>query len=140
MTIPLPEPRPTPETAEYWRQAALGTLALQRCRRCANVFHYPRSGCPQCGATELDWFAASGQGTLYSYVIVHAADPVYAVETPYAVAVVTLDEGPRLLTRIVDVEQTPAALQLDMPVQVRFERRGAVALPVFTPCPAGDPR
>jgi uncharacterized OB-fold protein len=79
-------------------------------------------------------FRASGRGSLYSYVISHRAPPGSGFEAPYAIAVVELEEGPRMLTNLVDTPQTPEALQLDMPLQVTFERVNQdVALPQFRP-------
>jgi uncharacterized OB-fold protein len=77
-------------------------------------------------------FAASGRATLYSYVIHHR--PVPGFTPPYSIAVVELEEGPRLMTNIVGCPQTPEALVLDMPVQVVFERvNDSITLPFFRP-------
>jgi uncharacterized protein len=73
------------------------------------------------------------RATLYSYVISHRPAPGFAGEGPYAIAVVELDEGVRMMTNIVGTEITPEALELDMPLRVVFERRGDVHLPLFTP-------
>lgn len=132
MTGP-PEPHPTPETARYWELAAEGVLGLQRCRGCASVVHPPRPACPECAQGDLEWFAASGRASLLSYVIVHRPDPAFAERAPYAVVVVELAEGPRMLSNVVGVPQTPEALVLDMPLRVAFEPRGGMSLPVFTP-------
>jgi uncharacterized OB-fold protein len=77
-------------------------------------------------------FRASGRATLYSYVIHHRAAPGFT--PPYAIAVVELEEGPRMMTSIVGCEQTPQALQLDMPLEVVFERiNDDISLPMFRP-------
>ena len=93
--------------------------------------------CPACGSRNVEWFTASGRATLYSYVINHRPAPGFEDETPYAIAVVELEEGPRMMTNIVGLPATPEALELDMPLQVRFEPRGDVSLPVFGPCRPG---
>jgi uncharacterized OB-fold protein len=90
--------------------------------------------CPACGSRIVEWFTASGRATLYSYVINHRPAPGFEDDAPYAIAVVELDEGPRMMTSIVGLPATPEALQLDMPLQVRFEPRGDVSLPVFGTC------
>jgi uncharacterized OB-fold protein len=90
--------------------------------------------CPACGSRNVEWFTASGRATLYSYVINHRPAPGFEDDAPYAIAVVELAEGPRMMTSIVGVPATPEALELDMPLQVRFEPRGDVSLPVFGPC------
>ena len=75
---------------------------------------------------------ASGKGKLYSYVI-HAR-PSPGIAAPYAIAVVELDEGPRMMTNIVGCPQTPEALKLDMPLEVTFEKQtDAISLPMFKP-------
>jgi uncharacterized protein len=73
----------------------------------------------------------SGRGFLYSYVISHLAAPGF--EAPYVIGVVELEEGPRLLTNIVDVPPDPDQLSLDLPVEVVYQRDGDVALPLFRP-------
>jgi uncharacterized OB-fold protein len=136
----LPEPRrqkpvPTPETRHYWEGARAGELRLQRCRSCSKAYFPPRPFCPNCGSADTEIFRASGRATLYSYVIHHR--PMPGFEPPYAIAVVTLEEGPRLMTNIVDCPQTPEALVLDMPLEVRFQKLDdEISLPVFRPAEA----
>ena len=77
-------------------------------------------------------FAATGRGRLYSYVISHVAAPGF--ETPYVIAVVELDEGPRLMSNLVGVATDAAALALDLPLEVVFEPvADAIWLPLFRP-------
>jgi uncharacterized OB-fold protein len=81
-------------------------------------------------------FAASGRASLHSYVINHRAMPNSGFEAPYAIAVVALEEGPRMMTNIVECPQTPEALVLDMPLEVVFESITAeISLPLFRPLP-----
>jgi uncharacterized OB-fold protein len=123
---------PTPETQHYWDGAAAGELRLQRCGDCANVYFPPRPFCPACASRNVAVFAASGKATLYSYLIHHRSVPGFT--PPYAIAVVQLAEGPRLMTSIVECPQTPEALQLDMPLQVAFQKLDdEITLPVFQP-------
>ena len=76
---------------------------------------------------------ASGKGKLYSYIIHHRPAPGFT--PPYSIAVVELDEGPRMMTNVVDCPQTPEALELDMKVEVAFEKLDdKITLPLF--CPA----
>jgi len=126
-----PAPEPTPETQPFWDGTAAGELRLQRCRDCGTAYFYPRPLCPSCGSSTVDWFTASGRGTLYSYTINHRPAPGF--EPPYAIAVVELAEGPRMLANIVGIENTPENLVLDMELRVTFEERGDVMLPQFTP-------
>ena len=111
--MPRPLPEPTPETRHYWEGAREGELRLQRCDACAHVYFPPRPFCPDCGGREVSVFRASGRARLYSYVINHMKAPGF--EPPYAIAVVELDEGPRMMSNILDCPQTPEALVLDMP-------------------------
>ena len=141
MTAPMPSttgpgkavPNPTPETQPYWDGCAAGELRIQRCLDCGQPYFYPRPLCPLCGSANVEWFTASGEATLYSYVINHRPAPGFADEAPYAIAVVQLAEGPRMMTNLVGVPATPEALVLDMPLRVTFEQRGDIALPVFAP-------
>ncbi|MEO2181974.1 MAG: OB-fold domain-containing protein, partial [bacterium] len=92
----------------------------------------PRPFCPACASREVEVFAASGKATLYSYVINHLPHPAF--DGPYAIAVVELREGPRMMTNLVEVEQTPEALLLDMPLEVTFETlTEEISLPYFRP-------
>ena len=128
-----PVPEPTPETQPFWDGCARGELLLQRCRDCGKPYFYPRPVCPACGSTDVEWFRASGRATLYSYVINHRPARGFEVEAPYAIAVVELAEGPRMMTNIVGVPNTPEDLILDMELQVTFEQRGDVTIPQFGP-------
>ena len=126
-------PVPTPETQPYWDGCAAGELRIQRCLDCGKPYFYPRPLCPSCGSGRVEWFTASGQATLYSYVINHRPATGFEDDVPYAIAVVELAEGPRMMTSIRGVPATPEALVLDMPLRVAFEQRGDFWLPVFTP-------
>lgn len=128
----IPVPTPTPETEHFWQGTASGELRLQRCNDCDEVYFPPRPFCPACASTRIEVFAASGKAQLHSYVINHLPHPAF--DGPYSIAVVELAEGPRMLTNIVNVEQTPQALQLDMPLEVIFEPlTDAISLPYFQP-------
>jgi len=126
-------PVPTPETQPYWDGCAAGELRIQRCLDCGKPYFYPRPVCPACGSGRVEWFTASGQATLYSYVINHRPAAGFEDDVPYAIAVVELAEGPRMMTSIRGAPATPEALVLDMALRVAFEQRGDVWLPVFTP-------
>jgi uncharacterized OB-fold protein len=135
--MPAPEPKrvvpvPTPETKPFWQGTRAGELRLQRCDACAHVYFPPRPFCPKCAGRAVSWFAANGRGHLYSYVIHHRPAPGFT--PPYSIAVVELDEGPRMMTNIIDCPQTPEALQLDMRVEVVFKPlTEEIHLPQFRP-------
>ena len=133
----LPAPIPTPETQHFWDGAKLGELRLQRCDDCTHVYFPPRPFCPECGSKAVKVFAASGHATLYSYVINNRPHPAF--NGPYSIAVVTLVEGPRMMTNIINCEQTPEQLQLDMALSVVFEDLSDdIALPYFEPLEASS--
>ncbi len=130
---PLPEP--TPETRHFWEGTKVGELRLQRCDACRHTYFPPRPFCPKCASRNVSVVKASGQATLFSYVIHHRPMPGFT--PPYAIAVVALDEGPRMMTNIVDCPQTLEALQLDMPLEVTFAPQSdAITLPFFKPAAA----
>ena len=128
-----PLPQPTPETQHFWEGCKAGELRLQRCLACAHTYFPPRPFCPACASREVEIFPASGKASLYSYVINHRPRPDFGTE-PHSIAVVTLQEGPRMMTNIVGCPQTPEALQLDMPLEVTFlQASDNISLPLFQP-------
>jgi len=126
-----PAPVPTPETQHFWDGTAAGELRLQRCRACGSAYFPPQPFCPRCSSDDVEVVRATGRGSLYGYVISHLATPGF--EPPYVIGVVELEEGPRLLTNIVDVAPDPQLLPLDLPVEVVFETVGDVTLALFRP-------
>ncbi len=127
-----PLPAITPETRHFWEGTQAGELRLQKCDDCQHVYFPPRPFCPRCSSRSVQVVRASGRATLRSYVINHRPAPGF--EAPYSIAVVQLEEGPRMMSNIVEVEQTPQALQLDMPLEVVFERLSDdLNLPLFRP-------
>jgi uncharacterized OB-fold protein len=127
-----PLPAITPETAHFWEGTRSGELRLQKCAACNHVYFPPRPFCPQCASTDVRTLRAAGRATLYSYVIHHRPAPGFT--PPYSIAVVQLEEGPRMMTNVVEIEQTPEALQLDMPLEVVFQRMSdEISLPLFRP-------
>jgi uncharacterized protein len=130
--IKRPLPQPTPETQHFWEGTRSGELRLQRCDDCRQTYFPPRPFCPKCASRKVSIFKASGRAKLYSYVIHHRPAPGFT--PPYAIAVVELAEGPRMMTNIVGCAQTPEALQLDMPLEVVFDKQSdAITLALFKP-------
>ncbi len=130
MTLRL-APSMTADTQFFWDGVKAHKLLIQRCNSCGALRHPPRPMCPHCRALEWDTVEASGRGTVYSCVIPHHP-PLPGFDGPYAVALVDLEEGTRLVTNIVGVE--PAAVTIGMPVQVRYEEfDGGIVLPLFEP-------
>jgi uncharacterized OB-fold protein len=130
--LPTPAPVVSPETEAFWSATAEGKLLLPRCRACSATTWYPRGLCPSCGVTDLEWIEASGRGTVYSYTVIHRGEGAYRETTPYVLAYVELDEGPRLLTNVVDTD--PGAVSVGQEVEVVFHDTGeGNALPRFRP-------
>lgn len=135
MTTPRKSlPTPTPETRAFWDGCKEQKLVLPRCGDCGRLHYYPRAICPHCWSRNLTQEQVSGRGKLYSYVISHRAAPGFQEEAPYSIAVVELDEGPRMLTNVVGLPQTPEDLVLDMALEVVFEEASEeITLPKFQP-------
>ena len=128
----IPVPQATPETQQFWEGAKLGQLRLQQCDACSNIYFPPRPFCPECASRSVSVIDASGNATLYSYVINHRPHPAF--DGPYSIAVVTLEEGPRMMTNIVNCPQNPESLMLDMPLRVIFESlTDEISVPYFEP-------
>ncbi|HEY1530992.1 MAG TPA: Zn-ribbon domain-containing OB-fold protein [Galbitalea sp.] len=134
MTASLPTDAPDvlPEAREFWEATARGELALQRCTQCDTVIWYPRGLCPNCLSSEITWFTASGRGAIYSFTISRKGDGAFREASPFVLAYVELDEGPRILTNVVDADLE--AVHIGMPVIAVFQDTGAgTALVRFTP-------
>lgn len=118
-----PKPRPAPmadhDSAPYWQGLHDGKLLVQRCLDCEKVQLYPRDRCLACRGP-VAWEEASGRGTVYSFTVIRQnyARP-FRNWIPYVVALVDLEEGPRLMTDLVDCE--PDDVQMGMAVEARFE-------------------
>ena len=127
-----PLPVPTPETKHFWEGTRAGELRLQKCDDCSHTYFPPRPFCPKCASRSVAVVKASGRAKLFSYVIHHRPAPGFT--PPYAIAVVELDEGPRMMTNIVGVEPTPENLPIDLPVEVEWERQSdEITIPLFHP-------
>jgi uncharacterized protein len=130
--LPVPTPRVNAETRPFWNATAEGRLSLPHCTSCGFVIWYPRARCPECGSTDVRWQDATGAGTIYSFSITHKGQGAYRDAGPYVLAYVELDEGPRVLTNIVDCD--PEALEIGQRVRVVFHDTGeGTALYRFTP-------
>jgi uncharacterized OB-fold protein len=127
-------PAPVGLNAELAALAATtGVLHLQRCDACGTWRHPPRVLCAACGSDAASFQPTAGTGTLFSWTVTHQlVDPAFADHLPYVVAVVALDEGPRVVGNLFGID--PADLVLDLPVEVVLDRRSdTVALVDFRP-------
>jgi uncharacterized OB-fold protein len=121
------------ESRPFWDAAREGRFLIARCGSCGKAHHYPRPFCPSCWSEDVSWEVASGRAILYTYSTVYANDlPPFTERTPYVAAVVDLEEGPRVMTNIVDCE--PSALRVGMALEVAFrELTPEITAPVFRP-------
>jgi uncharacterized protein len=126
-------PRTTPVSAPYWEGCRQGELRLQTCSDCGQVQHPPRVHCHHCRASRLHWRAVSGRGRIESYTWVHMPlSEAWAAETPYALVMVRLDEGPLIMSNL--REAGPEELGIGLEVTVFFEPRSdGMMLPQFRP-------
>ena len=114
-----PLPRPTPTTKPFFDAARKGVLALQRCPR-DGVFYYPRSHCPSCLGTDWEWQELSGRGEVHTFTVDRVGhDPALASQVPFAIAVVELDEGVRVVANVVGCEVDD--VKVGLPVEATFE-------------------
>ena len=126
-------PRPTPESAPFWQGCRDHKLLLQYCAGCGKHQFYPRVICANCMSEQLEWREASGRGNVETYTIVtRAVSDAYAADVPYVIALITLEEGPRLMSNVIgcDVESVKCGLA----VEVVFEHwSDEITMPKFRP-------
>lgn len=124
----LPLPVPTALSKPYWQALSEGRLVFQRCS-CGHAWLPARRHCPACLGSDLQWEQASGKGRLLSWVVYHTSyHEAFASRLPYNVAIVELDEGPRLITNMIDACDQ---LRGDAPVQLVVQHEDGVALARF---------
>ncbi len=131
----LPEPSINADSIEYWQRAREGRLVLRACAQCGARHYPPRHLCPHCWSENLHWVEASGRGRVYTFTVMRRAPlPEFVASLPYVVALVDLDEGPRLLTNIVGANAQDVGI--GEAVVVCFDARGEQRLPQFRRYPA----
>lgn len=136
-TVKPPRPRPAinRDNAFWFEGLREDKLLIQRCTGCGTLRHPPQPMCPGCQSLEWDTLEASGRGTVYSFVVNHHPR-IPSFDYPLPVVLVELEEGTRLVSNIVDIDVD--AIEIGMPVQVRFEDFGdGLVLPQFAPAGGG---
>ena len=114
----------SPESVEFWNAAKEGKFLVKKCKSCSKVHWYPRAICPFCMSPDTEWVAGSGKGTIYSYSHMARAN--------LTIAYVTLEEGPSMMTNIVDCD--PNALKIGQAVKLVFKPTDKeYPVPTFTP-------
>jgi len=128
--IHKPVPRPSPESASFWDGAKEKKLLLPRCENCGRFWFPPSQRCRHCLSADFTWREVSVEGRIYSFVVYHRVyHPGFEADVPYVVAIVELDEGPRLLANIVG--SLPGDVRCDARVHVVFEERDGATIPQF---------
>lgn len=125
--VPFPErpgrllPAPVGLNAEFYARAAeTRVLHFQRCRACEGWRHPPRFRCAGCGSDDWAWARSSGRGRIFTWTVTHRPiDPAFAAEVPYAVVVVEMDEGVRVVGNLLGL--APGDLALELPVVAQLE-------------------
>jgi len=132
MEYSKPLPEVTVDSKPFWDACKRHELTLQRCRNCGQLRN-PSPICQKCLSMESEWVTVTGRGRLYTWVVVYQRyHPGFAQETPYNVAIVELDEGPRLVTNIIGCQNE--ALRIGMEVEVTFDDvTDEITLPRFRP-------
>jgi uncharacterized OB-fold protein len=128
-----PIPARTPELEPFFAAAQRRQLVIQRCRQCGKHRFPAREICSECLASEVDWVPVSGKGEVFSFNVMHQVyHPGFAAEVPYAVVVIKLAEGAKMISNLVGI--APEAIRIGMPVEVVFEDISAeITLPKFRP-------
>jgi len=131
MPNPRPIPTVTPELKPFFEAAQRHELAVQRCKQCGTYRFPPRAICSQCLSHEAEWARVCGEGEIFSFNVMHQVyDPAFASQVPYAVVVVKLKEGAKMISNVVGV--APHQVRIGMPVRVVFEQLSdEVTLPMF---------
>ncbi len=119
MTYNKPLPKPTALSKPFWEGTKRHELLIQKCAQCDALRWTPQWACRKCYSVDYAWVAMSGRGKVYTHTTIYRPQvPEFMNDVPYSVAVVELEEGPRMLTSITSCE--PKDLSVDMPVEVVF--------------------
>ncbi|MFL2634872.1 MAG: Zn-ribbon domain-containing OB-fold protein [Dehalococcoidia bacterium] len=134
----LPLPNITNEAKPFWDGLNEDKLLIPKCNQCAHLFMYPKAYCPKngCFSNDLSWEHVSGKGNVYSYTVVHRSADVrfqeIASQEPYVFALIELDEGPKLISNLINVDIEN--IVIGTPVQIIFEKiNDEITLPKFAP-------
>ncbi len=128
-----PLPVVQPWSQEFWKAAKQHRLVIQECNDCKAKIFYPRKFCPECWSANLGWTEASGRGKVAKFTVtMDQVEPAFWEDIPFVLAYVDLEEGIRMMTRIVECE--PEDVTFDMDVEVVFEDvNEEFSLPYFRP-------
>lgn len=132
MTIAKPGPQASPLSQPFWDGCRERRLRLQYCPDSGQWVFYPRALDPHSWSTHLQWRDASGRGTVASFIVVHKpGHPAFREDVPYVVALIDLEEGPRMLSNVVGC--APEQVCIGQAVRVHWVEQGGEVLPKFVP-------
>lgn len=133
MTYEKPLPELDDQNRPFWEAARNGRLSLQKCRGCGHVRYPVAHVCPECLSYEADWTDVSGKGEVYSYIVFHQRyNQAFEGDLPYNVALIQLDEGPRMISNVTGVPND--AVKVGDRVKVTFDPvTDDISIPRFTP-------
>ena len=116
----LPLPFNDELSKPFWEGTKRHELLIQRCKRCSGYVWYPREVCTTCFSPDMEWTRMSGKGRLYTYTVIHQpANPVFRPDVPYIYAMIQLDEGPHMVSNLVECPVDEA--HIDMPLEAVFD-------------------
>ncbi len=117
---PVPRPEDSELTKPFWEATKRHELVMPRCKKCDHFFFFPRVVCPVCLSPDIEWVQVSGKGRLHTWTVVRQpAHPGFKDDVPYIYAVIQLDEGPRMISNLVECSLEDA--KVDMPVTAVFD-------------------
>ena len=132
-----PQPRfPEPNSGPFWEGVKAHELRYPSCDACGAIVFYPRLHCPACLSTALSWNVSNGEGTVYTFSVVRQNRmPAFIELGAYSVAYIDLDEGFRMMSSVVGVDDPTADIHIGQRVKVEFEEQdeGEYPIPVFRP-------
>ncbi len=139
MATKQPAERPLPrldelDTAEFWAATRAQEFRFQVCQDCGTFVWHPRAHCPGCVNGTLAWHVSTGLGTIYSFSIVRQSyHPFFRNQVPYVVALIDLDEGPRFLTNVTNIDDPEADVSIGQRVKIVWEQHEQVSIPLVAP-------
>jgi hypothetical protein len=134
MTALPPRPVGDQDTQPFWDAASERRLVVPRCGSCGRWIWQPRPLCPGCHTPDPDWAEVSGSGVVTSWTVIHPPVlPAWAEDVPFTVVLVELEQGVRMVGRLVDAD--PSALSIGAPVVLRWREEAGAVLPAWTLAP-----
>lgn len=125
MEATLPMPVANADSLPYWNAARERRLLIRKCKACGSLHFMPRYLCPECWSDQLEWVDSKGAGSIHSFTVIRRA-PLATFATPYVVALIDLDEGPRMIANVIG--EDALSVSIGDRVKVTFEDRGDGAM------------